>query len=1279
VVIFWPKRNKIDPAPTPVAIDEFRINHYRGKEAKPLGDIRSSEAVKRGDDVRVFANLNRPAYCYLIAFNPDGSEQLCYPAFDGSDPQSARAVVPPETAEIRFFPDDKGYFNLDTSGLQVFVLLVSSKPLPTYAEWRAAVNSVPWRAVWHGGDERWQFDGQGFSRLAEERGSYQVRDAVPPPLRELCEFFKAQAGVDAVRAVAFPVAADDRAGRLKGLELELARQERFEEAKEPVCELIALYTQEKGKEAWQTAEMRRELDAIERVASRSAEDRAEYVRGLKQLDAATALYKQGRYPEAVPLAKVGLDVIGKYLGPDDFITASVAVTYATLLRMSAKYKDAENVYRKALADTRRVVGDDHPYAASIRVGLALALDEQDKPDEVPKLLEEATAVCKRIRGPDSADEAIVLNNMAGHCERYGNFRDAETYYRQSLDILTRASGPEASTTLVTRANLGHALSEQGKYREGETLYREVLRSRLATLPEDHPDIALVRNNLAANLEEQGRYAEAEDLYRTGYDVRRLKFGDDNPLTAMSASNLGHNLQCQTRYEAAEPYFVDAIRVFEHAGYGRSRQVAITHNNLAANYRHRGRYADATKHVEMALSILRERLGDTHPSVAECFNNLAATLADQKKYAEADTVIRESLAILEQKLGHDHPLTTTARINLANNLHNQGKYAEAGPILREGLDAHRRLLGEGNPKTAWAYKNVVMNRWATGDYAVAADLGPDASASFESARQRYSFGGLDRVNATDELSPLRHLAASAARTGRPREAWTYLEGGLARGLLDDLAGRPRSDADRAREQSLVGDIDKLNDKIAALLGQARLWWPTWTALVARAEVEKLRRERDAVQGRLVKVQTDVADKHGAAAGKVYDLADIQKALRPDAALVAWLDIDGAPTFKDPAGDHWVCVVRQTGEPIWERLPGSGPKDAWTDADDELPGKVRGLLATRADAAKGQWKGAAAKLYRQRLAPAEAVLGARDGLPPVRHLIVLAPSRMAGVPVEALVPDRLTVSYAPSGSTFAWLSAGPARTESVASRSFLGVANPDFGPALPDLKATLTEVQSLTRLFTRLEVLTGSDAKESTLDKMAADGRLRQFRYLHFATHGQLDDGRPLASALVLAQEPATDGRLTAERVLHTWKLDADLVTLSACETALGKYSRGEGFLGFSQALFLAGARGTLLSLWPVDDRATTLLMTRFYENMLGTPDKVVKAMPTKADALAEAKRWLRDLSAEEVDRLTVDMPRGLPTGTRGVRREAGGTRGPDAPRPFAHPYFWSGFVLIGDAR
>src|SRR5207244_6366752 len=132
------------------------------------------------------------------------------------------------------------------------------------------------------------------------------------------------------------------------------------------------------------------------------------------------------------------------------------------------------------------------------------------------------------------------------------------------------------------------------------------------------------------------------------------------------------------------------------------------------------------------------------------------------------------------------------------------------------------------------------------------------------------------------------------------------------------------------------------------------------------------------------------------------------------------------------------------------------------------------------------------------------------------------------------------------------------------------------------------------------------------------------------------------------------------VVRAWDLDADLVVLSACESGLGRYAGGEGYLGFAQALFVKGARSLVLSQWKVDDQATALLMTRFYQNLLGRRPGLDKPMP-KAEALREAKTWLRQLPADAVRQQVAALP-AAERGPEVVRR-------PDKTiaqaRPYAH--------------
>jgi CHAT domain-containing protein len=244
---------------------------------------------------------------------------------------------------------------------------------------------------------------------------------------------------------------------------------------------------------------------------------------------------------------------------------------------------------------------------------------------------------------------------------------------------------------------------------------------------------------------------------------------------------------------------------------------------------------------------------------------------------------------------------------------------------------------------------------------------------------------------------------------------------------------------------------------------------------------------------------------------------------------------------------------------------------------------------------------------------------------------------------------------------------------------------------ELPGTRCEVERLARLFrdgqADAKVLLDGQASKRALFDLARSGELGQYRYLHLATHGQVEPRFQLRSRLILSRDttpgeelPGFDGELTAEEILRQWHLKADLVTLSACETALGPHSKGEGYVGFANTLLLTGARSVVLSLWKVDDAATALLMERFYQNLLGRRPGLDKPLP-KAEALAEAKVWLRKLprkeALERVAALTAGVSRGkdrpalprlaeLPKATEG-----------EADAPFAHPYYWAAFVLFGD--
>jgi CHAT domain-containing protein len=369
-----------------------------------------------------------------------------------------------------------------------------------------------------------------------------------------------------------------------------------------------------------------------------------------------------------------------------------------------------------------------------------------------------------------------------------------------------------------------------------------------------------------------------------------------------------------------------------------------------------------------------------------------------------------------------------------------------------------------------------------------------------------------------------------------------------------------------------------------------------------------------------------------------LAGVQSALDSETAVIGWLDVE----MSDDETAAWVYVIRDTGPVRWERLEGARPTSVRL---------VRDALTSAGGLQLGV-RSYGERLWRERVEPAtQALAGAR-------RLVVIPSGLRMGVPVEALrddtgrfLADRYDVSYAPSAT----IRRPP--TRHTGSRRALLVGDPLFPrEGLLPLPASRDEVNEIAAAVPNSTVLLGGDASEQRLCELAESGALEDFDVIHLATHALVDNDRPGRSAVALTQvdlpdplEAARsgsrvyDGWLSASEIAREWKLEADLVVLSACETALGKEVGGEGYVGLAHTFLQVGARSVVVSLWKVDDAATALLMHRFYNNLFGG-----RAMPSPR-ALAEAKRWLRSYQNSRGERL------------------------------YEHPFYWSSFVLIESGR
>jgi CHAT domain-containing protein len=906
---------------------------------------------------------------------------------------------------------------------------------------------------------------------------------------------------------------------------------------------------------------------------------------------------------------------------------------AALLASSGAAERAALVARHALvADTSlaralnalyvETISSDPPRAAGAAAALA-SLAARDADPEV-RALADWTSGMAALQIVGSFELAIgLIDSASARFDALGQpdlAAATQTGKIHALALLGRydeaiACGELARTTLLAHGdtlvagkieqNLGNIYHRRDQYDQAEQHYSAAREHFLAA--GDQRLLAFAENGLANVLALQHRARAAARLYEQARG-RAAAVG-----AAVTQAEIECNLGClalfQGRYDQALGYLEQSRR--RYAALGMAHHSILAELELADAHLELNLVAEAAATYARIVPLLAE-LGMRADQARALANHGRACVA-LGRTREAQTLIAEARVLYQaegNEVGAALAALADARIDYASGrfvavalavaraetilsaaeawghmllarwlrgeaLRAMGRVGAAGRLLEATLhDSQTHDL----PQIAWrCHTSLGLLAAAGGDSSRAEASFQQAVTLIESLRAPLPAEEFRAAFIADKLTPYSELARLYLEPGAARaaQALDYVERARARALLDMLRGEPRGRAE-PRDQAdaeLLARLEAAREELNWCYNQIDRLPDGGAARAESSHMALQRSVRD--QEALVKEITRQLQQRGqptplAFDAEPLDLADLQRILGPDAALVEYMSLDDEVLAFVITGER-VDVVRglARNKQIAAALARFHFQISALRHGAALHHEHSDQLIQRIQHHMGA-------LYKLLLEPIEARLG-------TRNLIVAPYGALYYIPFHALhdgvgyVVERREVSYTPSAQIFRHAATQPRRP--LERALLLGV--PDArAPQLRD------EVEALAPLFAQAIMLLGERATLAALREHAPSADL-----LHLACHGRFRRDNPLFSALRLA-----DGHLTM-RDIYGLNLRCELAILSACETGLSAIAPGDELFGLARGFFAAGVPTLLVSLWAVDDESTAALMTHFYQRLL----------------------------------------------------------------------------------
>jgi CHAT domain-containing protein/Tfp pilus assembly protein PilF len=961
--------------------------------------------------------------------------------------------------------------------------------------------------------------------------------------------------------------------------------------------------------------------------------------------------------------------------------------WAATFQQRGDWANAEKYYREAAAEIEKS-GPESLLLADTFDDIGFAASWRGEVEEEEKYYSQALAIQQKLaRG--SLNVAKSLNGLGNTAQDRGDMAKSEEYHLQALEIREKLA-PGSLDVARSLGNLGNATFYLGDLAKAEDYYNRALVIQQKLLP-GRLVVALTLNNLGNVAWRRGDLKKSEKYHYQALALRE-KLAPDSVDVAMSFTNLGNIVEAAGDIVKAEEYQRQALAIYEKLAPG-GPEHANALAGLGEALEEQGDLAQAERYCRQALAI-REKLGPGSRNVALSLDDLGLIYADRGNLVKAEEYHRRALVIREKVVPGSLDLATTL-INLGAALQRRGNLADAEKYYKRGLEIGLKLA-PGSTLAAQPLAGMAGIMRSRHRLDMAAEFYKQALDAFEgqtaqlagSEEVRSSFRAQFAGYYTDYMEVL--LAQN-----QTERAFQVLERLRARTLLETLTvarADIRKGVDAAlveTEWSLRGSLNAKSARRIELLGDKH----------TEAQLADLDREiRDTLKAfQDIEEKIRVTSPGYAALTQPQPLgaSDVQQQLlSPDTLLLEYslgekrsyvfavtpISLDVYPLPKRSA-------IEAAARHLYELL--TARKRA---ASGESAMRRQARLAK----VEPEYEQAVAELSRMLLTPVAGLLQDKrllivsDGaLQYVPFAVLPTPSAGNSKTATPLVATHEIVNL-PSASVLAILRREEAGRRQ-ATRTVAVIADPVFvakddrvqlsshgnsasdrpldtkNPSQPgspntesdrssdavDLDRSTKDIGVFTdgifpRLpFTRRE----ADAIYSTTDKndslealdfdaskfTALSPQMKDYRIVHFATHGLLNNDHPELSGLVFSlvdkQGNSQDGFLRMLDI-YNMELNADLVVLSACQTALGKQIGEEGLIGLTRGFMYAGAPRVVASLWKVDDEATAALMKKFYEGML-------REHQTPAQALRAAQQWMRTQKA------------------------------------WQSPYYWAGFILQGE--